>query len=426
MILRFLKIAVKIARAKTEIATLNLICTSIPTSTKANNRNIKSFIHTIISIFIKIQNKLYNINMKFNRETFEKIEAFVSHYKEEIEEKNRLIELLKKYITEVQPSFFEKIKTPPEYNFAIFNENFTYSPIRSFENPEYTVLATDGSRMTLDEVFSFPFYVINVASIFQSIGKESRHEKDNKFEIYFKEQDLFNKSDDTIAEEDIDLKMLIKEAQFLSEKISVYNPDFSLVDGSLILWGIKKVMNLPSKNLIEEYEKPIIESYKRSKPIAGYISGPRSKEVIKSLRLYLQSNNIRFNEQLIKMITDAELLDSILEVNSCSSIFTSTEKLLDSYTYPIHFFFLKTSYELVRIEVPEFVCNNKETFNNFCSMLLFEIERGKGYPLALKLAHFEAVIGEDEKKFIENYIEKRIKNFKSSSMKKYFKMFKKI
>jgi hypothetical protein len=71
------------------------------------------------------------------------------------------------------------------------------------------------------------------------------------------------------------------------------------------------------------------------------------------------------------------------------------------------FLFLKTKYEVVRIEVPDFLYENKQMFENLCSLILYEIERGQGYPLILKLAHFGAVISENEKRFLEDYVRKK-------------------
>jgi len=366
--------------------------------------------------------------MKFKNDTLEQIENLSKYYVEISKRKRELIHLLKDQILDIDLSEVDKIKSPPEFSFAKFIDDFSTFPVQNKDNLEYSILAVDGSRIEMQEGFPLPFYVINVSSVFEIIGKNHRHIEDSETQVYFRENDIYDSNGNFITEQDIDLNMLLQEAEFLAQKIKIHKPDISLVDGSLILWGLKKTAT-NEQEAIRKYEKPIIETNNARKAIAGFISGTRSREVIKTMGLYFRKKNVQLDEkdkQLLRAITDAELMSVLLEENQRTSLFISTEKLLSNYSNRIYFFFLKTKYEVVRIEVPDFLYENKQMFENLCSLILYEIERGQGYPLILKLAHFGAVISENEKRFLEDYVRKRMIDSRRYSEKLASKLKRKI
>ncbi|WP_041726064.1 DNA double-strand break repair nuclease NurA [Caldisericum exile] len=365
--------------------------------------------------------------MKFNSQFLKQIRSAAENYVEQNNKKKKLLERLSEEIFNIDFSLLDLISSPPEYNYAKFEEKFSLYTFNSNFVKDYSILATDGSRITIDEGLPFPFYIINVASVFEKVGKSSSHKVNSKSEFYFNKNDLYDEKGDFLAEQDINLKMLLKEAEFLSESIEMYNPDIALFDGSLILWGLKQSKKIETKKAINLYEKPIFTAFTLKKPIAGYISGTRSKEVIKTLILYLKrKGNNDISNELLLSLNDSDLMNSIMKDNQRTSIFSSTEKLLSNYSHKIYFFFLKIGQEVVRVEIPDFVYESKEILDRLIHLLFTEIERGKGYPLILKLAHFEAVINEKDKKFIENILRSKIKESSSYSEKFLSKISRRI
>ncbi|MGB9855021.1 MAG: DNA double-strand break repair nuclease NurA [Caldisericum exile] len=364
--------------------------------------------------------------MNFDKNFFEQIKKIEDYFVKKDIEKSQIMNTLCKEVFNIDPSFFDTISSPPEHNYAKFEEKFSVSNFVENFVKDYSILASDGSRITIEERLPFPFYVINVASVFEKIGKSPVHEVKNKAEIFFNENDIYDLNGELLSEQDINLKMLLKEAEFLSENISKYNPDITLFDGSLILWGLKRTQKINAQTAIKIFESPITTSVNLKKPIAGYISGTRSKEVIKSLILYLKGKGISLDYRLLLNLNDSDLINYILKKNQRTSVFSSTEKLLSYYMNKIYFYFIKTEYEVIRVEIPDFVYENKNLFDKLNKILFTEINRGKGYPLILKLAHFEAVIGDQEKQFIENSIRSKLGEFTDYSEKFFSKISRKI
>lgn len=350
----------------------------------------------------------------FEKDIFDGIDSFVNYLKTARETQKEVLELLKSEIFEIDVADNAIEKNVP--NFALLTEKFKPYKVQN-DLTEYSILGGDGSRVTIDEEFSFPFYVLKTAVAFEDY-KSGKFLKDDKTKIFFEEKDIFDEVTNLLLSDDeINIRMLLEESKFISEHIDIFEPDYIFVDGSLILWGAKKI-NLPkTENLIKTYERIILKGKENKIPIAGVISASKSKEIIKTLGNYISVKERRSNlDDYLKLIYDVQLMDELLQDWERSPLFISTERLLSYYSEKIYFLFLKTPYEVMRIEIPEYAISETD---KICSVIRNQVEKGRGYPMILILSHNEAVIEEKERRFIESIIAKKLEKDKLPTNQKY-------
>ena len=350
----------------------------------------------------------------FEKDIFDGIDSFVNYLKTAQETQKKVLELLKSEIFEIDVTDNAIEKNVP--NFALFTEKFKPYKVQN-DSLEYSILGGDGSRVTIDEEFVFPFYVLKTAVAFEDY-KTGKFLKDDKTKIFFEEKDIFDEDTNLLLSDDeINMRMLLEESKFISEHIDIFEPDYIFVDGSLILWGAKKINPPKTENLIKTYEKIILKGKENKIPIAGVISASKSKEIIKTLGNYISVKERRSNlDDYLKLIYDVQLMDELLQDWERSPLFISTERLLSYYSEKIYFLFLKTPYEVMRIEIPEYAISETD---KICSVIRNQVEKGRGYPMILILSHNEAVIEEKERRFIESLIAQKLDKSKLPTNQKY-------
>ena len=354
------------------------------------------------------------------KDIFDGIDSFVNYLKNAQKTQKEVLELLKSAIFEMDVADNTLEKNVP--NFALLTEKFKPYKVKG-NLTEYSILAGDGSRITIDEEFAFPFYVLKTAVAFEDY-RTGKFLKDDKTKIFFEEADIFDEESNLLLSDDeINIRMLLEESKFITEHIETFKPDYIFVDGSLILWGAKKINPPKTANLLEKYQKIILKGKATNIPLAGVISASKSKEVIKTLGNYINIKEYRSDlDNHLKLIYDAQLMDELLQDWERSPLFISTERLLSYYSEKIYFLFLKTPYEVMRIEIPEYAINETD---EICSVIKNQVEKGRGYPMILILSHNEAVIEEKERRFIESLIAQKLDKSKLFTNPKYLSKRKK-
>ena len=277
------------------------------------------------------------------------------------------------------------------------------------EPSEYIAIASDGSEVPVNEDFFFPYYIINIGFVVLKYGKDHFFLADSAAKIYFEENEIYEKVGDKnfpVRGELLSSKMLLEESKKLGELLKDFYvidiPTLILFDGTLIQWEIKETSLIYKNNFIQDFQKFIQIAEQLKSPIAGYISGTHSRDIIEMIKIFLEMRNTKFNEQLLSIIKDRDLYEIILQKGERSAVFRSNAPILNLYRSPIYFFFLNVGREVVRIEIPEFIANNKNLLETTCALILSQSDKGEGYPVVLREAHEQAVIKNPEKVFIED------------------------
>ena len=276
------------------------------------------------------------------------------------------------------------------------------------EISDYTAIAADGSEVPINEDFFFPYYIINIGFIALKYGKDHFFFADSNAKIYFEENELYEKVGDKsflVRGELLSSKMLLEESKKLEELLkdfyTVEVPVLALFDGTLIQWEIKETSETYKNNFVKNFQRMILKALQLKAPLAGYISGTRSRDVMEMIRIFLEMKGEDFDKQLLSIIKDADIFKIILRKGERSAIFRSNAPILNLYKAPIYFFFLNVGSEVVRIEIPEFIAFDNDLLEKTCALILSQSNKGEGYPVVLKEAHEQAVIKSSERVFIE-------------------------
>jgi len=353
----------------------------------------------------------------------------LKHIKESIikEAADILVKIEKDKISTVDISAFPYFVAFPEENPSkrTFLEN---------DISDYIAVATDGSEIPIDPDFIFPYYLINIGTVVIGYGQNAFFHPDSRPKIYYKENELFEEVNGRrlfVRGELLEAKMLLEESIALSKAIEEFYKDdipmLSLIDGTLIQWEIQNRSDEFKKLFVERFENLFKKSKEKNLPIAGYVSGSHSKDVIGLIKVaallifkYSKKEIEKFDQ-----LEDADVFEYLLKSGERSAIFKSNVPILQFYENPVYFFYLKQR-EVVRIEIPAFVFENKELLETTHKLLLSQMEKGSGYPVVLREAHEQAVVTNGDKNalnqlFCEMFAkngEECIENLKALSKRK--------
>lgn len=203
------------------------------------------------------------------------------------------------------------------------------------------------------------------------------------------------------------------ESQSPKVPSSLQVPTIALVDGSLIYWFLEPLPTEARDRILQ----PILQAWQQLRslkiPLVGYVSASRSGEALNFLRLqtcpYQTPDCLNHCSQLpdklpcqvLDPVRDVALWSQLLEPGQRSPLWRSSARIQDFYgDQGIYFCYLHVGSEVARVEVPEWVAIEPEMLNTALSLVLTQVQKGYGYPVALAEAHNQAVVrGGDRSRF---------------------------
>ena len=286
----------------------------------------------------------------------------------------------------------------------------------------HSVFATDGSQMSPSHHEIAYCYLINVGRVMLHYGQSLLPLLDSLPEVFYKPEDLYvSKQWGIRTEEWMGYRRTVSEAQALAEMACRWvnppgahdQPTLALVDGSLILWFLE---GLPLEAR-EQIMPPILSSWEQLQasnvPVAGYVSASRSMEGINFLRLQACPHEVpncmtycseheNAPCQVVEPLRDASLSVHILEPGQRGPLWCSSLRILDLYheAQKVYFCYVHVGTEIARVEVPAWVAEDSDLLSQTLSIVLAQVYKGFGYPVALAEAHNQAVVrGGDRARF---------------------------
>ena len=295
----------------------------------------------------------------------------------------------------------------------------------------HTVFATDGSQISPSHHEIAYCYLLNVGIVMLHYGQSRHPVLDSVPEVFYKPEDLYASRQWGIrTEEWMGYRRAVSEAIALAEigcdwaKVNdnkLPAPALAMVDGSLIYWFLEQ---LPSeaRDLILQ---PILEAWDKLRlakiPLLGYLSASRSSESLSFLRFEACTHevpdcmtncpNVGFTAtsafaekapcQEFEPLRDTILWSTILSPGQRSPLWKSQARILDLYGLnSVYFCYVHVGTEVARIEVPEWVAQDKAELDLALGMMLAQVHKGGGYPVTLAEAHNQAVVtGGDRTRF---------------------------
>lgn len=290
---------------------------------------------------------------------------------------------------------------------------------------DYTVLASDGSQLFPDHHEVSLCYLINIGTVFLRYGDDSTARLASVPRLYYRDEELY--MDENGAKRLVDsqrvssirtlaeMKGLVDIGADCTSAIAI-----ALTDGTLIQWAAEQ-----QGEWADQFIKQLITYYESLKqqriPMAGYISGTRSTDVVNMLRVHLcpydrancdecnQRGKPEANCELISGLRDATLFEKCLAPGQRTALFKSNSKVLKSYgNHRVYFFYINVESEIVRVEVPEWVALDGNYINRVHSIAVDQARKGGGYPVSLAEAHQQAVVDGNDRKLFYELVNKKL------------------
>lgn len=289
----------------------------------------------------------------------------------------------------------------------------------SIESPpiSHTVFATDGSQISPSHHEIAYCYLINVGRIMLHYGQSLHPLLDSIPEVFYRPEDLYASRQWGIrTEEWMGYRRTVCEAQMLSDMACRWvlppgahfgTPNMAMLDGSLIYWFLE---SLPP-DAREQILNPILEAWQRLKeikiPLLGYLSASRSIEAINFLRLqacpydtpncFINCGEMLGEKtpcQVVDPLRDVTFWGHVLQPGQRGCLWRSSSRILDLYdeSHQIYFCYVNVGSEIARIEAPAWLVEDSALFNQSLAIMLAQVVKGYGYPVALAEAHNQAVV----------------------------------
>ncbi|MGD2183542.1 DNA double-strand break repair nuclease NurA [Lusitaniella coriacea] len=280
---------------------------------------------------------------------------------------------------------------------------------------QHTVFATDGSQISPSHHEIAYCYLINIGRVMLHYGQSLHPLLDNLPEIYYKPEDLYiSKQWGIRTDEWMGHCRTVSEAKALAEMACQWvkppgahylTPNLAMVDGSLIYWFLEGMPTEARDRLL----LPILDAWEELRqtkiPLIGYLSVARSSEATNFLRLQACrydtpdclthcANLDRLPCQIVDPLRDTTLWGNLLQPGQRGTLWRSSAKILDLYPESLrtHFCYVHVGEEIARIEVPQWVIEDADLFNQSLSIVLGQVYKGYGYPVALAESHNQAVV----------------------------------
>lgn len=277
-----------------------------------------------------------------------------------------------------------------------------------------TVAATDGSQIMPSHHEIYSCYLLNIGIAVISYGVKLPPVLTTEPRLYHKPEDLYPLVDRRrlhIDELYVSLERNLLELETLSrtclEASERSLPVVALLDGSLIPWSVEKMPESYQYDYLQRMEAAIELLRTSSIPLVGYLSHSRSSDVVNALRVWKcpyqvshchelcgHLNEEQFPCSCIWPLADRQLFQAILPKGQRTGIFLSGASVARSLAaeHRTCFSYFNVGYEVARLEFPRWLAEDRRLLERAFRSVGAQVEKGRGYPVALAEAHNLAVI----------------------------------
>jgi hypothetical protein len=281
----------------------------------------------------------------------------------------------------------------------------------------HTIIATDGSQIAPNHHEIAYCYLLNIGRVMLHYGQNRQPLLDSLPEVFYRPEDIYVSRQWGIrTEEWMGYRRTASEATVLAELADAAPmslPTLAMVDGSLIYWFLEQLPIEARDRILP----PILDAWSQLQdfgiPLMGYLSASRSGEALNFLRLqacphevpdcitYCPNQLEKMPCQVLEPLRDTAVWTIQLQPGQRSALWRSSARILDLYgPHIIYFCYVHVGTEIARIEVPAWVAENSTLLDQSLGLMLAQVQKGYGYPVALAEAHNQAVVrGGDRARF---------------------------
>lgn len=284
----------------------------------------------------------------------------------------------------------------------------------------HTVISSDGSQISPSHHEIAYCYLLNISRVTIHYGQGRYPVLDSIPEVIYRPEDLYASRQWGIrTEEWMSYKRTAAEAVMLGDlgmetrRAERGLSALALTDGSLIYWFLEQI----PATARDEILLPVLESWDRLRqaniPVMGYISASRSGEALNFLRLqscpydepdcrtHCHDQRAQMPCQTFSPLRDVTLWSTALSPGERGPLWKSSADILSCYgEHTVYFCYVNVGAEVARVEFPQWVVEDVAMLDSALSLMLAQVKKGFGYPVALAEAHNQAVVkGGDRTRF---------------------------
>ncbi|MEL6939454.1 MAG: DNA double-strand break repair nuclease NurA [Cyanobacteria bacterium J06598_1] len=297
----------------------------------------------------------------------------------------------------------------------------------------HTVISSDGSQISPSHHEIAYCYLLNISRIIIHYGQSRYPLLDSIPEVIYRPEDLYASRKWGIrTEEWMSYRRTAAEAIMLGDLAAATLsqpsrqshkgkktidlstiPTLALTDGSLIYWFLEQIPAAARDEILI----PVLDSWDQLRqagiPVMGYISASRSGEALNFLRLqacpyeapdcrtHCGDQRSQMPCQTFSPLRDVTLWSGALSPGERGPLWKSSADILSCYgEHTVYFCYVNVGVEVARVEFPQWVVEDSELLDSALSLVLAQVQKGFGYPVALAEAHNQAVVkGGDRTRF---------------------------
>lgn len=285
-------------------------------------------------------------------------------------------------------------------------------PITPINKP-YQLLSVDGSQVYPDKHQGTSCFLVNIGTVELQYGTGHKgialESKPYVFTDLSDELEIQNSSVDLVnaKREELEFKTGLEKATIMQQNCDA--PLLFLFDGSLIFWHLASKDEQLKNYFLEKYCQLLLQFQERNILIAGYISLPKSKDLVNVIRTVMCGYNSasKAHEQIARL-NDSSIAHFFLESGYRSTLFKSKSPITAFYPESVapYFLYADIGYELIRIELPAYLAHNDTAVSQIMGIILDQVTKGSGFPVGVAEAHEQAVVKGADRQFFYHLIEK--------------------
>lgn len=273
----------------------------------------------------------------------------------------------------------------------------------------YSVVAVDGSQIYPDRHQGVDCYLINIGTVLFTYGQKSSVQFTSEPKVFFHEETMnnFEATPELINCQRTEYELRTVLEMGLAKGISKLQKQNSFLadsrvnslcmfDGALIFWHLGAKESIAQNKFFKRYCEILQQLYEHKIMHAGYISMPKSRELIHVLQAAVMLPEYKVIGEGFsgRCLIDTDIIDSFLRPGQRTVVFKNHAPIVDLYAEFLRpcFFYMHTGAEIARVEIPAWIAQDAQLVEQVASMILDQAVKGNGYPICLAEAHEQAVI----------------------------------
>ncbi|MDP3889531.1 MAG: DNA double-strand break repair nuclease NurA [bacterium] len=290
------------------------------------------------------------------------------------------------------------------------------STITTIEPMEtYHVLSVDGSQIYPDRHQGPSCFLINTGSVALHYGNATQ-------KVILRSQPyVFSAHDDhdlhlstdlvNCRRQEFELRVGLQQALEMKQTMIDDALFVLLFDGSLIFWLLEAKERELKDHFLSIYLALLNQLHEEKILVAGYISLPKSKELVNIVRLALHNFDAAAAvtaEPTITHVLDATIAHFFLKPFERSIVFKNNAAISEQYPDHLraHFFYVHVGTEVGRVEIPAWIARDAQLVDDVARVLVDQCAKGGGYPIAIAEAHEQAVVKGPDRDFFYHLLTK--------------------